>query len=532
MHEADRESFLKHAKAFSLVPIVRRLMSDQVTPVLAYRRLVSPDSRSSASFLLESVEVGGSLGRHSMVGSHPIMELTARGHEVTTVDHRTGESSTRTEPNPLRVPRDLLAGHEAAPLPPSISSGCLPGCRGGWFGHVGYDTVRYIEGDALPFSSAPPDDRDLPDMHFGLYRDLLIFDHVDKLLYLVVHVAVAEHASAEAAWDAGQEALDVLARAVQKHSVPLPGGAVDLALASNPDVPGSSNMSQSQFEAAVERCREYIRAGDAFQIVPSQRFQRDTGADPFAIYRALRIINPSPYMIYMQTPDVVLVASSPEILCRVSGGVVTNRPLAGTRRRGATAEQDDALARELLSDPKECAEHTMLVDLARNDIGRVCAPDSIEVERLMEVELYSHVMHLSSTVVGTLREGLDCWDALQQSLPVGTVSGAPKVRAMQIIDELEPTRRGPYAGGIGGVGFNGDMDIAIALRTMVIPSKPADAANWTVHMKAGAGVVLDSDPSLEYQETVNKAAAMGRAVDLAEHAFAGDEAPGQGLPVD
>lgn len=532
MHEADRESFLQHAKAFSLVPMVRRLMSDQVTPVLAYRRLVSPDSRASASFLLESVEVGGSLGRHSLVGAHPIIELSARGHEVTIVDHRTGETSTRTEPNPLGIPRDMINGDGAAPLPPSIASGTLPGCRGGWFGHAGYDTVRYIEPDALPFSSAPPDDRNLPDMHFGLYRDLLIFDHVDKLLYLVVHVAVSEHESPEAAWDAGQEALEAMDRMVQAHSVPLPGGAIDLELGADPVVPGRSNMSRSEFESAVQRCQEYIRAGDAFQIVPSQRFQRETTADPFAIYRALRIVNPSPYMIYMQTPDVVLVASSPEILCRVADRVVTNRPLAGTRRRGSTPEQDEASARELLADPKECAEHTMLVDLARNDIGRVCDAASIQVLRLMEVEQYSHVMHLSSTVVGTLRDGLDCWDALQQSLPVGTVSGAPKVRAMQIIDELEPTRRGPYAGGIGGVGFGGDMDIAIALRTMVIPNQPAGADHWTVHMQAGAGIVLDSDPSREYQETISKAAAMGRAVDLAERAFDGAEVPGQGRPVD
>jgi anthranilate synthase component 1 len=291
-------------------------------------------------------------------------------------------------------------------------------------------------------------------------------------------------------------------------------------------------MTREQFESAVESCREYIRAGDAFQVVPSQRFERTTASDPFAIYRALRIVNPSPYMIYMQTPESILVASSPEILCRLSGSEVTSRPLAGTRPRGDDADADAALATELLSDEKERAEHTMLVDLARNDLGRVCEPSSVTVDRLMVIENYSHVMHLSSTVTGTLRAGLDCWDALQQSLPVGTVSGAPKVRAMQIIDELEPTRRGPYAGGIGGISLGGDMDIAIALRTMVIPNRPDEAGMWTVHMQAGAGVVLDSDPASEYQETLNKAAAMGRAIDLAESAFADEELPGHGSPGD
>lgn len=530
MRDEDRESFLRHADRFGLVPVVRRLMADQVTPVLAYRRLVSSDDRSSASFLLESVDVNGAVGRHSLVAASPVLEITARGGEVKVVDHRTGDSQVRIEANPLLVPREIVGRDAAAPLPESVASAGLPGCRGGWFGYAGYDTIRYIEPESLPFESAPADDRDLPDMHFGLYRDLLIFDHVDKLLYLVAHVSISEHDSPEAAWEAGQRVLDQMAASVQEHSVPLPGGEVDLRLGSAPEAPGRSNMTRGEFEHAVERCREYIRAGDAFQIVPSQRFERRTAADPFAIYRALRIVNPSPYMIYMQTPEVVLVASSPEILCRVSDRIVTNRPLAGTRRRGATPAEDAALADELRADPKECAEHSMLVDLARNDVGRVCDTASVDVLRLMEVEYYSHVMHLSSTVVGSLREDLDCWDALQQSLPVGTVSGAPKVRAMQIIDELEPTRRGPYAGGVGGVGFGGDMDIAIALRTMVIPNRTDAAGEWTVHMQAGAGVVLDSDPAAEYQETVSKAAALGRAIDLAERAFV-DDLPGQGTPL-
>ncbi|MCZ6836755.1 MAG: chorismate-binding protein, partial [Planctomycetota bacterium] len=284
----------------------------------------------------------------------------------------------------------------------------------------------------------------------------------------------------------------------------------------------NSNFQREDYESAVQRCREYIAAGDAFQIVISQRFERTSRADPFEIYRALRIVNPSPYMIYLQAQGSILVASSPEILCRTKDGVVTNRPLAGTRKRGASLQEDLDLEQDLLADSKERAEHIMLVDLGRNDLGRVCELASIEVPCIFEIERYSHVMHLSSTVTGRLLEKLDAWDALRGTLPVGTVSGAPKVRAMQIIDELEPTKRGPYAGGIGFIGLNGDMDIAIALRTMVIPTAQHKDGLWTVHLQAGAGIVADSKPEAEYEETINKAAALGRAIDLAEAAFGTD----------
>ena len=287
-------------------------------------------------------------------------------------------------------------------------------------------------------------------------------------------------------------------------------------------------MTRAEFESIVERCQEYIRAGDVFQVVPSQRMERHTAVDPFAIYRALRIVNPSPYMIYMQSPEVVLVASSPEILCRVESGRVISRPLAGTRRRAADEAEDRRMEQELLADLKERAEHAMLVDLARNDLGTVCEVGSVEVTRLMEIERYSHVMHLSSTVEGTLKKGCDAWDALHHVLPVGTVSGAPKIRAMQIIDEVEPVRRGPYAGGMGFIDFHGDLDIAIALRTMVIPCPSERQDGWTVHLQAGAGVVLDSDPASEYEETLVKAAAMARAIDLAESSFGDPDYPGEG----
>lgn len=281
---------------------------------------------------------------------------------------------------------------------------------------------------------------------------------------------------------------------------------------------------------AISEAKEHIQAGDVFQLVLSQRFERRTFADPFEIYRALRVVNPSPYMVYMQARGCILVSSSPEILCRLDESrIVTNRPLAGTRRRGADPEQDAALEKELLADEKECAEHVMLVDLGRNDVGKVAKSGSVVVEKLFEIERYSHVMHISSTVTGKLLDGLDCWDALRAALPAGTVSGAPKVRAMQIIDDLEVNKRGPYGGGIGHVSFTGNMDMALALRTMVIPTTADDAIysyrgprprrEWVVHLQAGAGVVADSVPEKEFEETINKAAALGRAIDLAEQAF-------------
>jgi anthranilate synthase component 1 len=293
-------------------------------------------------------------------------------------------------------------------------------------------------------------------------------------------------------------------------------------------------MTREQHRAMVERAKEYIRAGDIFQVVLGQRFERVSEADPFDVYRALRAVNPSPYMGYVQADGCILVASSPEILCRVrreesAGGawVVTNRPLAGTRRRGGTPEEDRALATELLDDQKERSEHIMLVDLGRNDVGRVAQAGTVQLPALMEIERYSHVMHISSTVTGVLRDGMDCWDALRAALPVGTISGAPKVRAMQIIDELEPVRRGPYGGGFGYVGLGGEMDIALALRTMVVPTALRDGARWTYHLQAAGGIVADSQPEAEYQETVNKAAALARAIEVAESAFSQTE-PTQG----
>ncbi|MHC4946760.1 MAG: anthranilate synthase component I [Planctomycetota bacterium] len=509
----DLRTFEALAREGNVVALSRRLMSDQLTPVLAYRRLVAPDQRTAPSFLLESVETGGRVGRYSFLGAQPTREVAARGHEVTVTDHRTGAARTSREDDPLMVPRRL--GADLRPVGRPVGGRFC----GGWVGYAGYDTVRYTEPGKLPFDAAPADDRHLPDLHFGFYPQVAVFDHVDKTLTAVSHVLVDEHPSLEAAWESGRADLEAFVERLETPSVRLPAGAVDLDPAAAPTAAAGSTFTRPDFEEAVRRCQAYIAAGDAFQIVLSQRFRRESRADPFEIYRALRIVNPSPYMIYLQARGSILVASSPEILCRAEGGVVTSRPLAGTRRRGRTAGEDAALADDLRADEKERAEHVMLVDLARNDVGRVCALASVRLERLLEVERYSHVMHLSSTVTGRVRAGLDGWDALRATLPVGTVSGAPKVRAMQIIDELEPVRRGPYAGGIGVIGLDGDADVAIALRTMVVPTEAWRGGPWRVDLQAGAGIVVDSDPAAEYDETVSKAAALGRAIDLAEHAF-------------
>ncbi len=511
------KSRAEHPGATLAVPISVRLLEDQLTPVLAYRRLVAQDDRTAPSFLLESVEGGERQGRHSIIGAQPVVEVIAHAHDVRTIDHRDNSSSVRREDNPLFVARELTRSFRL------ITDGRsdLPDCvLGGWGGHASYDTVRYAEPGKLDTGSAPPDDRHLPDVHFSLYDGVVAFDHVDKLVHVVQLAFVAPGADPRGAYEEARVRLESRVEQIQRHARPLPAGRVS----EDADVePMASNITREQHAEMVARAKEHIAAGDIFQVVVGQRFVRTSEVDPFDVYRALRTVNPSPYMVYMQSEGCILVASSPEILCRVrkeeAGMVVTNRPLAGTRKRGRTPEEDTSLESELLADQKEVAEHVMLVDLGRNDVGRVAVPGTVTLEKVMEIERYSHVMHISSTVTGVLRDGLDCWDALRAALPVGTISGAPKVRAMQIIDDLEPIRRGPYGGGMGYVGLDGQMDIALALRTIVVPTNQHRAGKWTYHVQAAGGIVADSLAEDEYMETVNKAAALGRAIDVAEHAF-------------
>jgi anthranilate synthase component 1 len=489
------DEFRELATQGNTVPVYRQLLADTLTPVTAYQRLAMPAGFAPAryAFLLESVVGGEQMARFSFVGCDPDVVYTARRNELVVQEGRQ-EPETRETTDPLGEIQRALDAHQPVHL------SALPRFTGGVVGYAGYDMVRYYE----DIGEGPEDDRELPDICFGLYRTMVIFDHVSKTIKVVANAHI-EKDPGEAYNDAINAIERTIGRLREGGSYPVS----EINLEGLPQKAFRSNMTRDEFCAMVAGCKEYISAGDIFQVVTSQRLDVETSASPFDIYRALRVVNPSPFMFLLNMPEVTLVGSSPEILCRVENGVVTNRPLAGTRPRGETEAQDVALEKELLEDPKERAEHIMLVDLARNDVGRVAEPKTIELADVMTVERYSHVMHIVSNVQGKLAEGKTAFDALKAALPVGTVSGAPKIRAMEIIDEFEPTRRGPYAGGVGYVDFGGNMDTCIALRTMVV-------CNGKVYLQAGAGIVADSVADSEYQETINKARALLKAVEVAE----------------
>ncbi|MBS0264107.1 MAG: anthranilate synthase component I [Planctomycetes bacterium] len=486
----DFEAFQQLAAQADLVPVYRQLTSDTLTPVSAYCRI----QHGACAFLFESVIGGERIGRYSFLGADPFLQIKAYGRQVEIVDERGVQR--REVADPLQELEDLLANYRSAHLPG------LPRFCGGAVGYAGYDTVRYTEN--LP--NAPFDDRGLPDLSFALYDRMVIFDQINKTLLVVAH-ARTKTGDLRAEYDRACRRVDELCAKLAQPSEDLQ--PADIAVRGEPTLDWSSNFSRDGFEAAVEKCKEYIRAGDIFQVVLSQRLAVETTVQPLDIYRALRVVNPSPFMFLLHTPDVDLVGSSPEIMVRVEDGTVTIRPLAGTRMRGASEEEDRRLEQELLADPKERAEHVMLVDLARNDLGRVSQYGSVQISDVMKVERYSHVMHITSNANGKLAEGKSALDALRAGLPAGTVSGAPKVRAMQIIDELEPHRRGPYAGAVGCIDFTGNMDTCIALRTLVMRGQ-------TAYVQAGAGLVADSVPSAEYEETLNKAKGLLKAIEIAE----------------
>jgi anthranilate synthase component I len=482
--------FSRYAESGRLVPVYRQLVSDTLTPVTAWCKI----REEGHSFLFESVIGGEKVGRYSFVGTRPFLSLTARGNLVTL---RT-ETIVREEQaeDPLRDLEALLAKYQAVDVPG------LPRFCGGAVGYAGYDIVRYSED--LP--RVPEDDRQLPDLSFAFYDSMVIFDHIRKTV-LVVALADGSRDDLRDAYEEACNRVDELCRRLASEEQDL--RLTDIDLDREIDLHWESNFTPGEFESAVERCKEYIQAGDIFQVVFSQRLELQTPARPLDIYRTLRVVNPSPFMFLLETPDTTLVGSSPEILVRVEEGKTTIRPLAGTRRRGATEEEDQRLAEELLADPKERAEHVMLIDLARNDVGRVSRFDSVELSDVMVVERYSHVMHITSNVTGQLLPGRSAIDALRAGLPAGTVSGAPKIRAMQIIDEIEPHKRGPYAGAVGYFDFTGNMDTCIALRTLVMHGGKA----W---VQVGAGIVADSVPALEYEETMNKARGLLKAISIAE----------------
>ncbi len=478
----------------NMIPVYRELLADALTPVGAYRRL-SQNSGACAnySFLLESVVGGENIARYSFVSADPEATFKVSGDTVEK-KYADGGMETVNSRDPLVELQRFLTCYRA------VHVASLPRFTGGVVGYAGYDMVRYYE----KLGDGPPDDRGLPVMNFGLYRTMVIFDHVFKTIKVVANAFVEDDPDG-----AYHDAIERIEAVVSILRTATDIEVLGFSLSTPPGRDFESNFTESEYMDMVDACKEYIRAGDIFQVVPSQRLSAETRAAPFDCYRALRVVNPSPFMFIVKTPDLSLVGSSPEILCRVENGVVTNRPLAGTRPRGETEQQDLELERELLADAKERAEHIMLVDLARNDVGRVAEPKTITLSDIMTVERYSHVMHIVSDVKGTLKDGTTAFDALQASLPVGTVSGAPKIRAMEIIDEFEPTRRGPYAGGVGYVDFSGNMDTCIAIRTMVF-------AAGRVYVQAGGGIVADSDPATEYQETLNKARALLRSITVAE----------------
>ncbi len=470
------------------VPIYREILADMDTPVSAYMKL---RAQSEYSFLFESVEGGERAARYSFLGIRPSRIFRSRGQQVT-IEDRIGGTTESFEADPRQALRDMMAPYTAPPQPG------LPPFTGGAVGYLAYDGIRLAED--IPETAV--DDLGLDDMVYALYETVVAFDNLRHTILIIANARLGQGLSADEAYADATGRIDEVA-ALLAESAALPGLGAAGGMGKV-----RSNISRADYTEAVGRCLEYIRAGDIFQVVFSQRFQFDIAGDPFDIYRVLRTVNPSPYMFHITQGKLQILGASPEILVRVQDGTLEVRPIAGTRSRGTTPAEDDRLADELLADAKDCAEHVMLVDLGRNDVGRVSEYDSVHVTEMMEVERYSHVMHIVSNVRGHLRDDMDAIDALFACYPAGTLSGAPKVRAMEVIDELEPTRRGIYGGAIGYLDFSGNLDTCIAIRTMVVKEGVA-------YIQAGGGIVADSDPDAEFQETVNKAMALLRAAEMA-----------------
>jgi len=494
----SREAFHAIARRGALVPVYRELSADLETPVSVYLKLRG----FGPSFLLESVEQAEQLGRYSFLGFDPHVRIVSRGRHVAVYDNgHLREQELDEDADPLDVvAAELRRFQPVAPIHEVARD--LPRFVGGAVGYMGYDLVRFFE--RLPQTSQDP--LGLPDMHMMITDTLVIFDHVRHRLLVCANAPRLPGADLDTAYDEAISRIDAVAARMRKPLVVperAPIAPTDELIAS---------VRRAQYEEGVRRAKEYIAAGDIFQVVLSQRLSRRTGAQPFDIYRALRRLNPSPYMFYLDLggePPLRLIGSSPEVLVRLQGRTAETRPLAGTRPRGSSDSHDKALEAELLADPKERAEHVMLVDLGRNDLGRVCEYGTVHVPELLAVERYSHVMHIVSHISGQLRQGLDQFDLLRAAFPAGTVSGAPKVRAMEIIEEVEGLRRGPYAGAVGYFGFNGNMDTCITIRTIVMQGD-------TAYLQAGAGIVADSEPAREWEETRHKARALSIAIEQAE----------------
>jgi anthranilate synthase component 1 len=488
----------------NVIAVHRELPADLETPVSVYLKLRGQgEDQGGLSFLLESVEKGEQLGRFSFIGVHPPMSVVARGSSVT-IGGAGGTVLERKQGDPLDLVKEMMAGRK-----PIAVDAPLPRFTGGVVGYFGYDLVRFME--RLPETASH--DLDVPDMMLLFCDNLVVFDHVRHRLIVIANMRVAnlESGDLRAAYADAIARIENIVRQIQQPLIP----------PVTPEVGGeaewASNFTQAEHEANVATAKEYIAAGDIFQVVLSQRLSRQTEAEPFTIYRALRMLNPSPYMYFLDFEGVAgvegepvrIIGSSPELHVRLEEEYAYLHPIAGTRWRGDSPEEDAALADELLNDPKERAEHVMLVDLGRNDLGRVCEYGSVTVPTMMAVERYSHVMHIVSDVRGKVTDDHDAFSLLRATFPAGTVSGAPKVRAMEIIEELEGTRRGPYAGAIGYIGYDGAMDTCITIRTITMQGN-------TCYLQAGGGIVADSDPTAEYHESLNKARALAVAVEEAE----------------
>lgn len=492
MYHPTKEEFIRRSEQGNLIPVYREVLADMETPVSAYRKI----ARGKYSFLLESVEGGERLARYSFLGTDPFLMMKSQGREVQLVERwRADRIKLGDGEDPLHVLKGLLDRYRYVDDPD------LPRFCGGAVGYIGYDAVRFFE--ELPDKAT--DDLNVPDAFFLFTDILLVFDHIKHRIKVVCTPEVGSDPATT--YDLACEKIDEIVDRLRNTTLP-PYESYSYPEDLEPGITPSSNMTKEQFEQAVVDAKEYIKAGDVIQVVLSQRLSVPLKADPFNVYRALRSVNPSPYMYYMQCDDMQIIGSSPEILVTEDHGQVTVRPIAGTRPRGKTEEEDRALEKELLADEKERAEHIMLVDLGRNDVGRVCEYGTVTVDELMVIERYSHVMHIVSNVRGKLAKDLDQFDVLRAAFPAGTVSGAPKIRAMEIIEELEPTRRGTYAGSVGYFSFSGNMDTCITIRTILVK-------DGTAYVQAGAGIVADSVPATEYQETMNKAGALLKAIELA-----------------
>ena len=490
MYYPTLEDFREKAQLGNLIPVYKSILADMETPVSAFYKIGGDEY----AFLLESVEGGENLARYSFLGANPSILFQSKGNQVKITDVRTGKTVECESTDALTRLEALMKRYQ----PVHVEG--LPHFHGGVVGYLSYDVVRFVE--ELPDNT--DDDRDLPDCLFMTADTLLVFDHVNHRIKVIANAHIDDDVDAAYA-----DALNRIDLSITKLKRPLRMNPNMEAAKNNTETPITSNFTKAAYESVVLRAKEYVAAGDIIQVVPSQRFSFPISVDAFEVYRALRTINPSPYMYHLKFGDLQLVGASPEMMVRVENGLVETRPIAGTRPRGQTAAEDVALAEELLADSKERAEHVMLVDLGRNDLGRVCEHHTVRVSEMMVIERYSHVMHIVSHVEGQLRDGQTAFDVIRACLPAGTLSGAPKIRAMEIIEELEPTRRGPYGGAVGYFSFSGSADTAITIRTLVVKDGVA-------YVQAGGGIVADSVPDIEYEETLNKARAVLRAIELAE----------------